>query len=341
VNRELLEAVFARDQLAELDVAERRLALRSLIAEHSLTCSLDELANWVDGLGPLSGLMRDPAVTDVLVNGPREVWVERAGRLTFEGSLFESREDLVRLVDRLLGDGGAHADASQPIADARLSEGARIHVVLPPVAPAGPVVSIRRFPVRPLSLDDLASRGMLGAEQAAFLRAAVEQRLTLAISGGTGTGKTTLLNALLGLVGDDERVVVIEETAELQPQCRHAVSLVARSRNIEGKGGIDPEALVRAALRMRPDRIVVGEVRGPEALAAIDAMSTGHAGSMVTIHARSGQDALARLVSLALRARTGRSQEAVSADVGAAIDMTVHLERLGGIRRVAALRPLR
>jgi pilus assembly protein CpaF len=336
-----LEKIWAHDELADLDVGQRRLALRALIAEEEIECSIADLADWIDGWGPLSGLMRDPRVTDVLVNGPRDVWAERSGSLTFEGVLFEDSEDLSRLVERLLGEAGAQADASHPVVDARLADGARIHVVLPPVAPAGPLVSIRRFPRQPLTMDDLLSRGMFDARDAAALTAAVEQRLTVAISGGTGTGKTTLLNALLGCVGDDERVVVVEETPELQPPCRHAVSLVARPPNSEGRGEVDLNSLVRATLRMRPDRIVVGEVRGPEALAALTAMATGHAGSLVTIHARSGPEALDRMVSLALSARTGLSEEALRAAVETAIDVTVQLERVGGVRRVSAIRYLR
>jgi pilus assembly protein CpaF len=340
VDRALLETVFTHDELAELDVGERRLALRSLITESGSMCSIGELADWVDGWGPLSAAMRDPRVTDVLVNGPREVWVERAGSLTFEGSLFEDSEDLQRFVERWLGDSGVQVDASHPIADARLADGARLHVVLPPVAPTGPIVSIRRFPSRPFTMADLLDRGMFDADQAAVLVAAVESRRTLMISGGTGTGKTTLLNALLGCVGDDERVVLVEETAELQPPCRHAVSLVARSPNSEGQGAVDLDNLVRAALRMRPDRIVVGEVRGTEALAALTAMATGHAGSLVTIHARSGHEALKRLVTLALGARTGLSEASLQSAVESAVEVSVHLERHGGMRRVTAVHQL-
>jgi pilus assembly protein CpaF len=341
LNEEVLHRVFANDEIAELDAGERRLALRSLVADEEMPCSVAELADWVDGWGPLSPLIRDPSVTDVLVNGPREVWAERSGRLVFEGALFENRQQLFRLTERMLGDSGAQADASHPIADARLPGGARIHVVLPPVAPEGPLVSIRRFPPHPLSIADLLRHGMLGEKHAEMLTAAVAHRLTIAISGGTGTGKTTLLNALLGCVGEEERVVIIEETAELQPICRHTVSLVARPRNHEGHGEVDVESLVKAALRMRPDRIVVGEVRGPEALAALAAMSTGHPGSMVTIHARSGQEALTRLVSLALGARTGLSETAIRAAIEAAVDVAVHLERTGGVRRVSAIHHLK
>jgi pilus assembly protein CpaF len=341
MRRELLQKVFERDELADLDIGQRRLALRSLITERSLQCSVAELADWIDGWGPLSGLMRDPKVSDVLVNGPREVWVERSGRLAHEGALFAEADELLRIVERVLGDSGAQADVSRPIVDARLSDGARIHVVLPPVAPQGPLVSIRRFPPQPLSVDDLLARGMFDEGQAATLTTAVRERRTLVISGGTGTGKTTLLNALLGGVSNDERVVLVEETPELQPLCRHAVSLVARPANIEGRGEIDLETLLRAALRMRPDRIVVGEVRGPEALSALTAMSTGHAGSMVTVHARSGAEALDRLVSLALGARTGLSEQALVSAVHAAVDITIHLDRVGGLRRVSAIQHLR
>jgi pilus assembly protein CpaF len=341
VNRDLLQVVFAHDELAELDIGARRLALRSLIAEKEMPCTVAELADCIDGWGPLSAVMRDPRVTDVLVNGPHEVWVERGGRLTFEGALFEDAEELSSLAGRILGDAGARADASHPIADARLTDGGRLHVVLPPIAPAGPLISIRRFPPRAMTLAELQLQGMLTDEDSVTLTAAVQQRLTVAISGGTGTGKTTLLNALLGCVGDEERVVLVEETPELQPLCTHSVSLVARSANTEGRGEIDLETLVRAALRMRPDRIVVGEVRGAEALAALTAMSTGHAGSLVNIHARSGQDAMARMVSLALAARTGASEASLSEAVRAAVDLSVHLERVGGVRRVSAIQFLR
>jgi pilus assembly protein CpaF len=337
VDPQLLEVVFAHDELADLDVGERRLALRSLIRDNAMGCSVTELADWVDGWGPLSTVMRDPEVTDVLVNGPHEVWVERSGQLRFEGARFEDSRQLFRFVERLLGDAGAQADASHPVADGRLADGSRIHVVLPPVAPEGPIVSIRRFAPQPLRLSDLVRLEMLGEAEALALKAAVEAHRTLVISGGTGTGKTTLLNALLGCVSDGERIILVEETAELHPPCRHAVSLLARPPNSEGRGEVAMEALVRAALRMRPDRIVVGEVRGSEALAALDAMSTGHPGSMLTVHARSGPDALVRIVSLALSARTGLSERALRAAVEAAVDVSVHLERRGGVRRVSAI----
>jgi pilus assembly protein CpaF len=341
VDQRLLEVVFAHDELADLDVGERRLALRSLITDNAMECSVTELADWVDGWGPLSTVMRDAEVTDVLVNGPHEVWVERSGRLRFEGARFADSRQLSRFVERLLGDAGAQADASHPVVDGRLVDGSRIHVVLPPVAPDGPIVSIRRFPRQPLRLPELVRLGMLDDVEAATLKAVVEARRTLVVSGGTGTGKTTLLNALLGCVADEERIILVEETAELHPPCRHSVSLIARPPNSEGRGEVTMKALVRAALRMRPDRIVVGEVRGSEALAALDAMSTGHPGSMLTVHSRSGPDALTRLVSLALAARIGLSERALRAAVEAAVDVSVHLERRGGVRRVSAIEQLR
>lgn len=340
VNREILETIWAHDELADLGAGERRLALRSLLAEEKLPGSVAEVADWVDGWGPLSEMMRDPEVTDVLINGPREVWVERSGSLILANVLFQDPRELRRLVDRLLGDSGVQADACHPIADARIADGARLHVVLPPIAPRGPIVSIRRFPNRSLTVMDLLDRGMFDTRHGEELTAAVRQRRTIAISGGTGTGKTTLLNALLGCVGDDERVVLVEETPELRPSCKHWVSLVARHANVEGRGEIDLATLVRAALRMRPDRIVVGEIRGAEALAALTAMSTGHSGSLLTVHASSGPEALKRIVSLALGARTGLSETALRSAVGTAIDVSVHLERSGGKRRIAAIERL-
>jgi pilus assembly protein CpaF len=281
MRRDLLELVMEHDELAELDPASRRLALRALLLEVSegdVSSVLSELCDEVDGLGPLSSLMQQAGVTDVLVNGCSEVWVERHGRLERTQARFEGARALRAFIDRVLGAVGAQADASNPVADARLRDGSRIHVVLPPIAPDGPLISIRRFPERAPSLGQLVARGMLRRPEARLLAGLVVDRKTLSISGATGSGKTTLLNALLAEVPVTERVVLIEETPELKPSGPQCVSLVARRPNLEGAGGIDLAYLVRAALRMRPDRIIVGEVRGPEALAALAAMSTGHAG---------------------------------------------------------------
>jgi pilus assembly protein CpaF len=339
VKEQLLARVLDHDELAELDEAERRLALRRLVAETTdaahLSTTVAQLADIIDGFGPLAAPMRDERVTDVLVNGPYEVWIERDGRLTRSDIVWRDADELHAFAERVLGDVGVRVDASVPIADARLSDGSRINVVLPPIAPEGPLLSIRRWPQQRYSLENLSAKGMLDEAQADALGEAVRARRTIAIGGATGTGKTTLMNALLACIDSTERIVVIEETPELRPPCSHAVSLLARPPNIEGRGGIDLDALVRTSLRMRPDRIVVGEVRGPEALTALAAMSTGHEGSMVTLHAQSALDALDRMVTLALRAASGASEATLLRRVRAAFDVVVHLERRDGRRVVA------
>ena len=334
----LHELVLERDDLAELDPAERRLALRELVAEavpeNELGPCVARLSDTIDGYGRLSPLMRDPLVTDVLVNGTGSVWVERGGAVEPTDVTFSFRGELLDLIDRLLGAAGVRVDTARPIADARLHDGSRIHVVLPPVSAGGPLISIRKFPSVRFGLGDLVERGMLDATKAALLEALVRDRRSIAISGATSTGKTTLLNALLGAVPDWERVVLVEELPELRPACAHAVSLIARPPNVENKGEVDLSALVRAALRMRPDRIVVGEVRGEEALAALAAMSTGHEGSMVTVHARGPDEALERLVTLALQAGSGASEGALQRQVTRALDVVVQLGRDSHGRRI-------
>lgn len=330
LTRALLDRVLDNDWLAALDPAQRRLALRDLLTPDELAAgTLAEVAEHVDGYGPLAGVMARPGVTDVLVNGPHEVWVEQNGALCPVDVRWPDAAALRDFVDRLLARGGAAADASNPVADARLPDGARIHVVLPPIAPHGPLVSIRLFPSIRFTIDDLVAKGMLDDSEAETLTSLVRTRTSVVVSGATGSGKTTLLNALLALVGDDERVVTIEETPELGPFSSHLVSLTARTPNVEGAGGVDLYALVRASLRMRPDRIVVGEVRGREALAALAAMATGHEGSMLTVHARSAAEAPDRLAYLA-----GKDVGAVRRAVGA----FVHVTRDDGRRRVAEIR---
>jgi pilus assembly protein CpaF len=339
---DLLQLVLERDGLADLDPAARRLALRSLVAESvdeaELPQRVCELAEAIDGFGPLSRIMRDESVTDVLVNGPNEVWAERDGRLIRTDVSFSDSEQLHGLIERLMGLAGVRADVSRPVADGRLSDGSRIHVVLPPIAPRGPLVSIRRFPQKALSLSDLVDRDTLSSDWAALLAGGVSSRTNIAISGGTGSGKTTLLNALLGEITPAERVVLIEETPELCPPCGHCVGLVTRDDNVEGLGRVESAELVRAALRMRPDRIVVGEIRGPEALAALAALSVGHEGSMVTVHSRSAEATVDRIVSLALSANSGATEAHLRAQVTDAFGLFVHLQRdASGARRVGRI----
>lgn len=334
---EALELVLENDQLAELDVAARRLALRALLIEHGKAPTLvSDLAALVDGYGAIDHLMRDETVTDILVNSVDDVWIERDGVLTKSDVRFSSESDLLDTIDRLIARGGGRVDSSRPIADVGLPEGSRMHVVLPPVSPNGPKVSIRRFPSTPMTLDDLERRGMFDGETREVLLGAVTDRSSIAISGGTGSGKTTLLNALLSEISTEERLITIEETPELNPRCAHRVPLVARPPNVEGAGEVSLGDLLRAALRMRPDRIVVGEVRGPEALVALDAFSTGHPGSMVTVHARSAADVADRMVSLA-SASLSVSEETLRRRFADAFDLVVHVERSRGLRRVVEI----
>lgn len=337
---ELLRLVAGHEDLADLDAAERRLALRAVLrptSQQSPAGAVARLSDWIDGFGPLSSLMAEPDVTDVLVNGPDEVWAERAGCLEREEVSFDDSAQLMDLIERLLGAAGARADAAHPIADARLRDGSRLHVVLPPLSGADPVLSIRRFPATAFDLADLEAAAFMSAEQRQVLTDAVAAKSTIAVGGGTGSGKTTLVNALLGCVGPAERVVVIEETPELMPVCPHWISLLARSPNIEGNGGINQSTLLRAALRMRPDRIVVGEVRGAEALMALQAMATGHEGSMVTVHSRSAAEVPERLVDLAAMSEHAPGEAALRRRVEASIDLIVQLARSNGRRRVVEI----
>lgn len=332
---EALEIVLEHDELADLDEAARRLAMRALLIGNGTSPRLVErVAAFVDGYGALDELIRDEHVTDILVNGPDEVWIERDGELVRSDVTFASSEELLATIERLMSRGGGRVDTARPIADVALPNGSRMHVVLPPLSPDGPKISIRRFPSEPLGLDDLRAFGMFDDDVHEVLIDAVRSRQTIAISGGTGCGKTTLLNALLGEVPPTERVVTIEETPELRPRCAHWVSLVARPPNVEGRGEVTLGDLFRATLRMRPDRIVVGEVRGAEALVALDAFSTGHPGSLVTVHARSAKEVPERFVSLA--ARDGRLSEAgLRSRFRDAFDLVVHVTRQDGRRFVA------
>lgn len=336
-----MDLIAQHDELAELDPAERRLALRSLLQSATEEASGAQLvaclSDWIDGYGPLTSVMTEPEVTDVLVNGPAEVWVERAGRLEREPVEFEDSAQLLDLIERLLGAAGARADASHPIADARLQDGSRVHVVLPPLSGSFPVMSIRRFPACAWSLEELEERGFVTREQGRLLLEAVASKRTIAVGGGTGAGKTTLVNALLGCIDSGERVVVIEETPELAPVCPHWVTLLTRPANIEGRGAVDQSELLRAALRMRPDRIVVGEVRGPEALIALQAMATGHEGSMVTLHSRSAADVPDRLVDLASMAPRAPGEAALHRRVEASVDVIAQVGREAGRRRIVEL----
>jgi pilus assembly protein CpaF len=290
------------------------------------------------GLGPLAPLLRDPSVTEVMVNGSRGVWIERQGRLEATEVRFRDDDELLVLIERLVGPVGRRIDHASPLVDARLPDGSRVHAAIPPVSLAGPVLTIRRFSGSPLRPDDLVRLGTANEELAAELTAAVREKRSILVSGGTGSGKTTTLNALAYAIGADERVVTIEDAAELRLPQRNVVSLETRPPNVEGHGEIGVRTLLRNALRMRPDRIIVGEVRGGEALDMLQAMNTGHRGSLTTAHANGPYHALLRIETMALMGGVDLPLAAIREQVLQGIDLVVHQERGGdGVRRIIAV----
>jgi pilus assembly protein CpaF len=297
---------------------------------------LAELVDEVAGLGPLQPLFTDPRVTEVMVNGTDRVYVERAGRIERVPIRLDATATL-RLVERIIGPLGLRLDRSSPIVDARLSDGSRVHAIVPPLAIDGPCVTIRRFVACGVDLDAFG----VGAGPAAFLRWAVEHGANLVVSGGTSAGKTTLCNALAAFVPQDARVVTIEETAELRLPLPHVVRLEARMPNAEGVGGVSVRALVRAALRMRPDRLIVGEVRGGEAFDLLQALNTGHDGSLTTVHANGTGAVVDRLTALVLMAGAGMPAEAVYLQIADALDYVVHVVRRDGLRRIQSIGEVR
>jgi len=321
---ERIRALVEREA-ALLDAAARE-RLVALVAERSF------------GLGPLEPLLADPEVDEVMVNGPGEVWVERRGRLAATGVAFAGAAELRHAIERILAPLGRRVDEAEPLCDARLPDGSRVNVVIAPLALDGPVLTIRRFRRRGFSPEELVELGTWTAPLRDLLARAVEARLNILVSGGTGSGKTTTLNALSSFIGPGERIVTIEDAAELRLQQPHVVRLEARPPGVEGRGEVTIRRLVRNALRMRPDRIVVGEVRGPEALDMLQAMGSGHDGSLSTVHAGSAEEALRRVETLALMADVGLPHAAVREQVAAAIDLVVHQSRMrDGSRGVVAL----
>jgi pilus assembly protein CpaF len=291
------------------------------------------------GLGPLEPLFADESVDEVMVNGPADVWVERRGRLErCPGVCFEDDADLRHAIERILAPLGRRVDEASPLCDARLPDGSRVNVVIPPLSLAGPVLTVRRFRRHGFSLDQLVANGTLSDSLASYLAERVAARASVLVSGGTGSGKTTTLNALSGAIPDGERIVTIEDAAELQLRQRHVVRLESRPPNLEGRGEVTIRRLVANALRMRPDRIVVGEVRGGEALDMLMALNTGHEGSLTTVHANSPEDALRRVETLALMAGVGLPHDAIRAQVASALDLVVHQARgRDGHRRVESV----
>jgi pilus assembly protein CpaF len=290
------------------------------------------------GLGPLEPLLADPSVDEVMVNGPGSVWVERGGRLEAAAVSFSGEAELLHAIERILAPLGRRVDEASPLCDARLADGSRVNVVIPPLALSGPCLTIRRFRRQGFSLDDLVENGTLPGELAEFLARCVRARASILVSGGTGSGKTTTLGALSGALSETERIVTIEDAAELRLRQPHVVRLEARPPNLEGRGEVTIRQLVRNALRMRPDRIVVGEVRGGEALDMLMALNTGHEGSLTTVHANSPPDALRRVETLALMAGIGLPHSAVREQLASALQLVVHQARgVDGRRRVESV----
>lgn len=348
IHRKLLERVdlavmesMSQDRLRDelKTLVERLLAEESQpINEVERNCMVRDIQHEVLGLGPLEPLMADPSVSDILVNTFRQVYVERHGKLEKTDVAFENDAHLMKIIDKIVSGVGRRIDESSPMVDARLLDGSRVNAIIPPLAVDGPLLSIRRFAVTPLRMDDILRYKSITPDMAEVVEGLVKARVNLLISGGTGSGKTTLLNILSGYIPSTERIVTIEDAAELQLQQPHVVRLETRPPNIEGKGEVTQRALVRNSLRMRPDRIIVGEVRGAEVLDMLQAMNTGHDGSMTTIHANSPRDALTRLENMIGLGGLTLPPKAMRQQISSALSVMVHASRFSdGKRRIVSI----
>jgi pilus assembly protein CpaF len=317
----------------------------SILSEESMVLSRNERQRLFEsivadilGFGPLEPLLADETVTEIMVNGPKNIFVEKAGNIHRANVTFDDDEHVMRILDRIVAPLGRRVDESSPLVDARLPDGSRVNAVIRPISLVGPTITIRKFFKRPLTIEDLISKGSITKEIVEFLRACIIARLNLIVSGGTGSGKTTLLNVLSSFIPDDERIVTIENAAELQLRQEHVVTLETRPANIEGKGQISIQDLVVNSLRMRPDRIVVGECRGGEALDMLQAMNTGHDGSLTTCHSNSPRDTIARLEVMCLMAGMELPVRAIREQIASAVDMVCHQERLrDGTRKITKI----
>jgi pilus assembly protein CpaF len=332
------EELAARIDQLVVQIANEHKILLNQYEQQGLAASIvDDMI----GLGPIGPLLRDTTVSDVLINGPRMVYVERRGKLELTKLQFRNDGHVLHVAQRIASSIGRRIDESSPMLDARLADGSRVNVIIPPLSLKGPCISIRKFSKTMMSLDSFIEVGTISRQLARALEIAGRARLNIIISGGTGSGKTTLLNALSEMIDRAERIVTIEDAAELQLRQPHVVQLETRPPNIEGEGQISQRDLVRNALRMRPDRIIVGEVRGPEAFDMLQAMNTGHNGSMSTIHSNSARDALARIEDMILMASVNLPTRAIRGQIASAIDLLVHTERMrDGVRRVTEVMEL-
>ncbi len=355
IKKQLHRELIAKLDLAALenmDDAERRTQVervaRRLLAESEIRLTrpdeerlITELLHDTFDLGPITPLLLDEEVSDILVNTHRQVYVERLGRLEITPISFRDEAHLRLIIDRIISRVGRRIDESTPLVDARLPDGSRVNAIIPPAAVDGPILSVRRFRRRALSIDDLIGLGSLTAEIAQFLTATIRARLNMLVTGGTGSGKTTLLNILSRYIADEERILTIEDSAELQMQQPHVVRLETRPPNIEGRGQITQRDLVKNALRMRPDRIIVGEVRGDEVLDMLQAMNTGHDGSLTTLHSNGARDALHRLENLVLMAGHSLPDKAIREQIASALEMIVHVSRISdGSRKILSIQEI-
>ncbi|HET7339178.1 MAG TPA: CpaF family protein [Candidatus Dormibacteraeota bacterium] len=347
-----VHAMLVERHAHEIDITDRagvRSRIASLAEEYAKTSGatfnrldyghlIDALLDEVLGLGPLQALLEDPETSEIMVNQPGHIYVERRGRVSLSPVVFESEAQMRTVIDRIVSTVGRRVDESQPMCDARLRDGSRVNVIIPPLALDGPCMTIRKFSRDKLRPEDLIGMSSATPEMVEFLRAAVRSRFSILVSGGTSSGKTTLLNILSGFIPPDERIVTIEDSAELQLRQEHVIRLESKPPNVEGKGAIPIRELVRNALRMRPDRVIVGEVRGPEALDMLQAMNTGHEGSMSTVHANSAVDAFARVETMVLMGGSDLPARAIQKQIASAIDLVVHAARVrGGARKIVSI----
>ncbi|MEL7095597.1 MAG: CpaF family protein [Pseudomonadota bacterium] len=340
LNLGALDQASEADLKAEIsDIAGEALQERNIVLNREDRSTLNqELYDEVRGLGPLEPLLKDETVNDILVNGPQQVFVERAGKLELTDTTFKDEKHLLRIIDKIVSAVGRRVDESNPYVDARLQDGSRFNAMVPPIAVDGSLVSIRKFKKDKLGIDDLVKFGAFSEEMAAYLQAAVATRLNVIVSGGTGSGKTTTLNALSSFIDNSERILTIEDTAELQLQQTHVGRMESRPPNVEGKGEVSPRDCLKNALRMRPDRIIVGETRGEEVIDMLQAMNTGHDGSMTTIHANNPRDGISRLENMVAMAGIEMPLKAVRSQVSSAVNLLVQASRLqDGSRRMTSV----
>ncbi len=348
LHRELLDNLnlSALEHASENDLRNEISAISSeVLQERAIVLNRDErtqlnqeLYDEVTGLGPLETLLQDETVNDILVNGPQQIFVERAGKLQLTDITFKDEKHLLRIIDKIVSAVGRRVDESNPYVDARLQDGSRFNAMVPPIAVDGSLVSIRKFKKDKLGIDDLVNFGAFSEEMAAYLQAAVATRLNVIVSGGTGSGKTTTLNALSSFIDNAERILTIEDTAELQLQQTHVGRMESRPPNVEGKGEVSPRDCLKNALRMRPDRIIVGETRGEEVIDMLQAMNTGHDGSMTTIHANNARDGIARLENMIAMAGIEMPLKAVRSQISSAVNLIVQASRLqDGSRRMTSI----